>query len=60
MTSVFFFLAKSHRNAGGPLIQWVYHHQVQERVSSSGNVRMMSTARAYFASIFWPSGLLTL
>ena len=36
MTSVFFFRAKSHRNAGGPLIQWVYHHQVHERVSSSG------------------------
>ncbi len=33
MTSVFFFLEKSHRNAGGPLIQWVFHHQVHEWVS---------------------------
>ena len=60
MTSVFFLLAKSHRNAGGPLIQCVYHHQFQERVSSSGNVRMISIARANFASITWPSGLLML
>src|SRR4029434_563092 len=60
MSSAFFFADKSHREAGKPLIQWVYHQKFQECWSYSGNVLMISTACAYFASITWPWGLLTL
>ena len=58
MTCVLCFRDSSHMNAGGPLIQWVYHHQFQEWGSSSGNCFMILIARAYFESIVCPSGLL--
>ena len=58
MTSVLCFLDSSHMNAGGPLIQCVFHHQFHEWGSWSGNSLMILMACAYFSSIFCPSGLL--